>query len=288
MNKGFLTILSLLLALAVGCGAVPEQPSPNNVNHAAKNTISPTPEPDSGPEAGGGSIASNDPTELVADLYKQHDAQKGPFFQNDRSRVDKYFAKAFADLIHRDNVDPLEPTRALGADPLYDGQDFEIKKFAVGKAEIKEANAVVLVTFENFGEKKKVTFSLVLENNAWKISDIKYDHGASLFAIMKEVYGDGKTNAPPVKNVAGKFEGTYRVGETTCTVTQTSTGVDVRWAKGSGVEKYAFEGRDETGYNYVAEAEGGKYNVFTFKNESYDSGVFTRADGKVFNVSRSK
>ncbi|MBX3287699.1 MAG: DUF3828 domain-containing protein [Acidobacteria bacterium] len=289
MKRSFLYFAAFsLLIFAAGCGAASEDPSRSNTNHVAEKTVTATPEPDSGPEAGGGSIAENEPAELVADLYKQHDAQKGPFFQNDRSRVDKYFAKAFADLIHRDNVDPLEPTRALGADPLYDGQDFEIKKFAVGKAEIKDANATVHVTFENFGEKKTVTFSLILENNAWKISDIKYDHGASLLAILKEEYGDGKTNAPPVKNVAGKFEGTYRVGETTCAVTQTSAGVDVRWAKGSGVEKYAFEGRDGTGYNYVAEAEGGKYNVFTFKNESYDSGVFTRADGKVFNVSRAK
>ena len=107
-------------------------------------------------------------------------------------------------------------------------------------------------------------------------------------AILKEEYGEVKTNAPPVKNVAGKFEGTYRVDDTTCTVKQTSAGVDVRWAKGSGVEKYAFEGRDGTGFNYVAPAKDGKHNVFTFRDESHDSGVFTRADGKVFNVSRAK
>src|SRR5580765_3175012 len=40
---------------------------------------------------------------LVADLYKQHDAKKSPFFQTkSRALVDKYFTKGIGDLIWKD------------------------------------------------------------------------------------------------------------------------------------------------------------------------------------------
>lgn len=274
--------LCVLAAVVLGCTRTVEQTS---VNSDAANVAS-----NSGvqAESGGGEVKAEDPSILVADLYKQHDAQKSPFFQKDRARIDKYFAKPLADLIYRDATNPIDQAGAIGADPLYDGQDFDIKKFAVGTAAVEGEKATVPVTFENFGEKKKVTISLSLANNAWKISDIRYDHGASLFGMLREAYGDGKTNAPPVKNVPGEFEGTYRVGETTCTVKPVKMAFEIRWAKGSGTETFQFEGRDAKGINFVSEPEPGKYNVFTFTDEDYNSGTFTRADGKVFKVNRAR
>lgn len=281
-----LSIFSLIIMVCLSFACVQR-----NANNSSNETLTNEGSTDTGstvePESGGGEVKADDPALLVTDLYKQHDAQKSPFFQKDRARIDKYFTKALGDLILRDATKPVDEIGALGADPLYDGQDFEIKKFAVGKAVIEGEKATVPVTFENFGEKKKVTISLALTDNAWKISDIKYDHGASLFSILKEAYGDGKTNAPPVKNAAGKFEGTYRVGETSCTVKPVQIGFEVRWAKGSGSEIFVLEGRDAKGYNFVAETKDGKHNVFTFTDENYNTGTFTRADGKKFAVSRA-
>lgn len=281
-NRASFLAICFLAAAIIGCTQTSEQTN-NNFNVAGDQGNAAVQI-----EAGGGEVKAEDPAVLVADLYKQHDAQKSPFFQKDRGRIDKYFAKPLADLIFRDSTNPIDQAGAIGADPLYDGQDFEIKNFAVGKSVVEGEKATVPVTFENFGEKKKVTISLTLVNNAWKISDIRYDHGASLLAMLREAYGDGKTNAPPIKNVPGEFEGTYRVGETTCTVKPAKSAFEVRWAKGSGVETFRFEGRDAKGHNFVSEPEPGKYNVFTFTDENYDSGTFSRPDGKVFKVSRAR
>ncbi|MBX3265408.1 MAG: DUF3828 domain-containing protein [Acidobacteria bacterium] len=281
-NRASFLAICFLAAAIIGCTQTSEQTN-NNFNVAGDQGNAAVQI-----EAGGGEVKTEDPAVLVADLYKQHDAQKSPFFQKDRGRIDKYFAKPLSDLIFRDATNPIDQAGAIGADPLYDGQDFEIKNFAVGKSDVEGDKATVPVTFENFGEKKKVTVSLTLANNAWKISDIRYDHGASLLAMFREAYGDGKTNAPPIKNVPGEFEGTYRVGETTCTVKPAKSAFEVRWAKGSGVETFRFEGRDAKGINFVSEPEPGKYNVFTFTDENYDSGTFSRPDGKVFKVSRAR
>lgn len=236
------------------------------------------------PEGGGGEVKGDPPETLVADLYKQHDAKKSPFFQKDRARIDKYFTKPLGDLVLRDATNPVDEIGAIGADPLYDGQDFEIKNFAVGKGTIDGTKATVNVTFTNFGEKKTVVFSLVETAGAWRISDIKYSHGGSLLAMFREAYGDGKTNAPPVKNVAGEFEGSYQVGETTCTVKPVKMAFEVRWAKGNGVEMFFAE--EGNVFESDTDTTAGR-NKFTFDDENCNTGSFKRADGKVFTVRRA-
>lgn len=235
------------------------------------------------PEGGGGEVKGDSPETLVAELYKQHDAKKSPFFQKDRARIDGYFTKQLGDLVLRDATNPVDEIGAIGADPLYDAQDVEIKNFAVGKGTIDGAKATVNVTFTNFGEKKTIVFSLVETAGAWRISDIKYSHGGALLAMLREAYGDGKTNAPPVKNVAGEFEGTYQVGETTCTVKPVKMAFEVRWAKGSGVEMFHFE--EGNTFESDTDTTAGR-SRFIFDDENYNTGSFKRADGKVFTVRR--
>ena len=278
-NKTSFIAIFILLAAVLGCNQTSTNSSSNaNISEGQNNTNLQI-------ESGGGEVKADDPALLVTDLYKQHDAKKSPFFQKDRARIDKYFTKGLGDLILRDATKPVDEVGALGADPLYDGQDFEIKKFAVGKAVVEGEKATVPVTFENFGESKKVNLSLVLADNVWKISDIKYDHGVSLFAVLKEAYGDGKTNAPPVKNVAGEFEGTYRIGDTTCTVKPVKQAFEVRWAKGSGTEMFFF--KDANVFESEPDKSGGR-NEFQFDDENYNTGTFIRADGKTMPIRRTK
>ena len=133
-----------------------------------------------------------EPAALVADLYKQHDAQKSPFFQTkNRALVDKYFTRATADLIWRYSTTERNEPGALAGDPLYDAQDTEIKNFKVGQAVVKNKSATVTVTFANLGERKKIVFVLVKEKSGWKIEDIKYDGGYTLVELLKE---DSSTN----------------------------------------------------------------------------------------------
>ena len=272
-----LSAFCLLILLALGCGS--EKPAGND----QAMTAEPTPAP-AAPSGGGAAIPVDPPEKLVAELYKAHDANKGPFQQTkDRSAIDKYFTKTLADLIWKDRTQPADQIGALGADPLYYAQDLEIKNFNIGKAAVDGDKAVVPVTFVNFGQGQKIDLSLSLAENVWKISDIKYSEG-SLLSILQEAYSKKKPNAPPIDNVSGEFEGTYRIGDTTCTVSPVKQGFEVRWSKGSGSEFYRFL------VNTTFESEPdrtGRVNRFIFDDDNFDSGTFERADGKKMSIERA-
>jgi hypothetical protein len=222
------------------------------------------------------------PAALVADLYKQHDAQKGPFFQyKDRAIVDKYFTRSTADLIWKDATTVKGEVGALGADPLYDAQDTEIKNFTIGKASLNGEKASVTVSFENFGEKKIITFALVTEGGKWKIDDISYNGGSyTLVGLFKEDAGSSEM---------AEFEGGFQVGPTTCIVKPVKMAFEVKWARGTGVEMFFAKG-DVAG-KYIFETEAGKNGTtskFSFDDASYTTGTYIRKDGKTYAIKRLK
>lgn len=282
-------LLLIVSSLAVGCAAMkpdsaaaplPSDSAQPTLNKAGDNPVQPSvaapPAQETAPDA------------LVRELYKQHDADRGPFFQKkDRARVDRYFAKATADLIWQDATNPRTETGALDADPLYDAHDAEPKNFAVGQPKIENDTATVIVSFVNFGTKEIVTYRLVKENSAWKITDIEYKDGRTLLKIFKEdFYRVEKQEQEKASVVAagGEFEGRYQVGETTCTVKPVKMAYEVRWAKGSGA--MIFFG--EEGNRFVSEESGAGQDAFVFDDESLDRGTFIRADGKQAAVRRLK
>ena len=215
---------------------------------------------------------------LVADLYKQHDAEKSPFFQTkNRALVDKYFTKPTANLIWKDATSSKDEVGALDGDPLYAAQDTDIKNFAIGKADVKGDNATVPVNFTNFGQKRTVTFTLKMVKDSWKIDDIKWPEGDSMVKIIKENYS--------TKNeTAGEFEGKFQGRDTTCTVTPVKMAFEVRWEKGSGVEMFFAK----EGNAFESSPEKGPTNRFEFDDASYSTGTFYRADGKSFPLKRVK
>jgi hypothetical protein len=126
------------------------------------------------------------PDALVKDLYNAHAHKRGPFFQT-RSRplLYKYFAKSLADLIWNDVNSAKGEVGVIDGDPLYDAQDMEIKKLAIGKASYEGATAKVVVTFENFGQSKTIIFMLVNGKTGWRIDDIDYGEGRTLRSEFK-------------------------------------------------------------------------------------------------------
>lgn len=131
------------------------------------------------------------PEALVAKLYKAHDAEKSPFFQDkDRALVDHYFTKELADLMWKDVQASKGEVGALDFDPLYNAQDTEIKSLAVSKAKVDGAKATVAASFVNFDKKTRVTFKLVQVGDAWKISDIQYPEGHALLKLLKAAAGN--------------------------------------------------------------------------------------------------
>ena len=127
------------------------------------------------------------PDALVADLYRRHNHKHSPFFQTrSRALLYKYFEKRLADLIWKDAVTSKGEVGVIDGDPLYDAQDMEIKKFAIGKPRYEEGRALVDVTFENFGQKKTIGFILIKGQTGWRIRDIVYSEGRTLVGEFKE------------------------------------------------------------------------------------------------------
>lgn len=236
-------------------------------------------EPAGTPVAAGGESQASAAEALVADLYKQHDAKKSPFFQTkNRALVGKYFTNRLADLIWKDATSSNGEVGAIDGDPLYNAQDMEIKNFAIGRADVKGGTATVPVTFTNFGQKQTITFSLKQINTGWKIDDIGFGGGDSLMKWLKDTY-----NSKP-DTASNEFAGRYQVGDTTCTVKPVKMAFEVRWAKGSGVEM--FFSKDST--TFESSTDAAKTNRFVFDDESYSTGTLYRADGQTFEVKRIK
>lgn len=277
MKTIFVTAVAVLLVIIGGCtfGKTP------NTNMAA--TGSSNSEPAATPMSGVGKVNLPAPETVVQALYKAHDAQKSPFFQSkDRALVDKFFSKQLADLIWKDATTHTSDVGAIDGDPLYDAQDIEIKDFKIGTGKIDEKDgkkATVNVTFTNFGEPKTLRFEMSAGTESWKIDNIVYGQSGSLLKWLKEADKPADT---PANAVSGVFEGKYRVGETTCTVTPVKMAFEVRWAKGKGVETFF----SKNSVTFESSPPKGGPNQFVFDDENYNTGVFYRTDGTTFEVKR--
>lgn len=233
----------------------------------------------------GQTAASNrlSPNALVADLYRAHDRKRSPFFQTrSRALLYKYFEKSLADMIWNDAVKAKGEVGAIGADPLYDAQDMEIKKFVIGKPVYDSGKARVNVSFENFGQKKTLIFILGNGRSGWKINDIDYGESGTLRGWLKEESANKQGH---------NFEGTYRVGDTTCTVKPIKMAFEVRWAKRKGTMIFFYDTASEQSggkkiFNSEDKAKG--KDQFVFDDDRYQSGKFVRADGKELPVTKGK
>jgi hypothetical protein len=282
-----LLLAAACIALVTGCSFFSSSNDGVNVNSEPANNVN-SESISSAPVGGSGDARAADAERHIADLYKQHDAKKSPFFQTaDRGRVDAFFTKPTADLIWKDSTSSKGEIGAIDFDPLYDAQDVDKKNFTIGKASVTGNTATVIASYTNWGEKKRITYVMKMQDGSWKIDDIKYQEGFTLLGLLKETYGGGKNNnAPPVTNISGEFEGTYRVGDTTCTVRPDRQAFEVRWAKGKGSEYFFFK---EGGIVFESEPDkSGGRNEFRFDDDKYNTGTFYRADGKTFPVSRLK
>ena len=86
----------------------------------------------------------------------------------------------------------------------------------------------------------------------------------------------------------GEFEGTYRVGETTCTVKPVKMAFEVRWAKGSGTMIFFADKESSEPNRFVSEDKGKGRDAFIFDTNRYETGIFIRADGKEMPIRKIK
>ncbi len=153
--------------------AQPAQAKTATANPNVVNSSAVTPAPATAPPAQNAA----GPDAVVKELYKQHGTKNSPFFQTkDRAAVDKYFTKKLADLIWKDAVSSQGEVGALEADPLYDAQDTKITDLKIQADQVDGDQALVLVTFKNFGKAKSLIFNVERENGTWKVSNITGDN----------------------------------------------------------------------------------------------------------------
>ena len=127
------------------------------------------------------------PDALVKELYQAQKNKRGPFFQTrSRALVDKYFEKSLADLIWKDARTSKGEVGVIDGDPLYDAQDMEIKNFVIARPRFEEGRAMVDANFENFGQKKTITYIVVKGPAGWRIRDLVYSEGRTLKSEFKE------------------------------------------------------------------------------------------------------
>ncbi|MFN2578530.1 MAG: hypothetical protein ABR607_12660 [Pyrinomonadaceae bacterium] len=127
------------------------------------------------------------PDALVRELYRVHNQKHSPFFQTrSRALLYKYFEKNLADMIWKDAVKSKGEVGVLDADPLYDAQDIKIKHFTIAGPRYESNRALVDANFENFGQKKTITFIVVKGPTGWRIRDILYGEGRTLTSEFKQ------------------------------------------------------------------------------------------------------
>ncbi|HEX9959642.1 MAG TPA: DUF3828 domain-containing protein [Pyrinomonadaceae bacterium] len=284
MNKKITESILLLMTLIsiFGCASASRTETSNN----AANTA--TIEPDSNIETtessanASGAAQQNAPAALVKDLYKTHDKDNNAILDGkSRKLIDKYFDKTLADFLWKDLTTHKDEVGVLDFDPFYNAQDIQIKNFKAGEPKIEGDKAAVVVTFQNFDRKETLTYALARRSSAWKISDIKYTDGSTLAGYFKK---DAKNNAA---DTGGNFEGTYKVGDTTCTVKPVKMAFEIKWAKGSGTMLFFYdETAGERGYS--SEDKGRGRDKFIFDDDTLTTGRFVRADGREMPVSKVK
>ncbi|GGF44700.1 hypothetical protein GCM10007301_00270 [Azorhizobium oxalatiphilum] len=131
--------------------------------------------PASAQQAPAAQTAAQTPEGLVRDLYQNYletapDTDVG-FDFTEPAVARRYFDGSLAALVVAD-AKSAEPK--LDFDPFVDGQDFEIKAVSTRTTLSTGSTATVEADFENFDERKHLTFKLAKTKAGWRISDVEW------------------------------------------------------------------------------------------------------------------
>ena len=83
----------------------------------------------------------------------------------------------------KDQEDSKNEVGKIDFDPLYDSQDFEISGFNL--VMLPEKKGYVVARFKNMGVDQEIIFALQRTKMGWRIADIRYKDGRSLWKILK-------------------------------------------------------------------------------------------------------
>jgi hypothetical protein len=129
------------------------------------------------------------PKDLVAQLYQAHRSKHDPL--DETALLGRYFDPALLKLYLKDKREAKGEVGRLDGDPLYNAQEIQIKDLSVSAPEMADGRRRtgtemhVIVSFNNLGKPRRVTYMLGRTADSWKISDIRYDDGSSLKKILQ-------------------------------------------------------------------------------------------------------
>jgi ABC-type transporter MlaC component len=137
--------------------------------------------------------AAQTPEAIIKEVYAIHarDIKAGGEDRiingKNRRYLDKFFEKNLADLIWEDLTTERDDIGVIDADLFYGGQDDpRITALRVQTTKITGKQAMVRVTFNNWGTKNVIIYQMVRTDQGWKISDIKFGAEDSLLKMFKE------------------------------------------------------------------------------------------------------
>ena len=123
---------------------------------------------------------------LIAQLYKEHSGKSDPLqYPASKKLLPNYFYKPLLDLYLKDQQDSKGEVGRIDFDPLYDAQDFEISDFNLVVLPNKKGSGYVAARFKNMGVDQEIIFALQRTKIGWRIADIQYKDGRSLWKILK-------------------------------------------------------------------------------------------------------
>jgi len=135
--------------------------------------------------------ATGTPDAVVRELYRVHKNGYGHVFEKEgRKYQQKFFDKRLADLIWKDITEtPEGEVGNLDFDPLFSAQDMKITNFRVGAPAVEGDRATVPVTFNNFGQRNKLTFRMHKTDAGWKVENILYSGNGEASDLIKILSG---------------------------------------------------------------------------------------------------
>lgn len=124
--------------------------------------------------------------ELVAQLYKEHAGKSDPLqYPASKKLLPIYFYKPLFDLYLKDQEVSKGEVGKIDFDPLYDAQDLEISDFNLVVLPNEKGSGYVAARFKNMGDAQEIIFALQRTKMGWRIADIQYKDGRSLWKILK-------------------------------------------------------------------------------------------------------
>ena len=123
---------------------------------------------------------------LVAQLYQAHFGKSDPLqYPASKKLLPNYFYKPLLDLYLKDQEDSKGEVGKIDFDPLYDAQDFEISAFNLVVLPNNKGSGYVAARFKNMGVDQEIIFALQRTRMGWRVADIHYKDGRSLWKILK-------------------------------------------------------------------------------------------------------